>query len=110
MGERLLAQKSSEKDQSSAKAIEEMSKKLVGLERELTRTRQTLKEAQEREENLQEKNRNAVQLQATLEAQIQNLTRQLSESTKALQVCLRVRTLSQAVKRRCVRKHDHVRV
>jgi len=53
MGGRLLAQKSTDKDHASAKAIEEMSKKLVALEQELTRARQTLNEAHAREEDLQ---------------------------------------------------------
>jgi chromosome segregation ATPase len=83
IGKRLLEQKNPQKEQSS-KAVEEMSTKLVAVEERWNDTKKLLKEATKREDELLEKSRIAARTQMTLEAQIQNLTNQLNDSTKAL--------------------------
>ena len=66
IGEQLLAQKSPEKEQSS-RAIEEISKKLVALEEQESKSRHLLKESVAREEGLLEKARTFAVAQKTLE-------------------------------------------
>ena len=57
---------------------------MINLEEQMHGTKKLLKEGTVREEELVAKNRAALALQATLETQIQNLTRQLNQSTQAL--------------------------